>query len=175
VKDAPPPTPTVVPMGSPDRNVALRDHVARLLEWDDAHVAFDAAVEGVPPEVRGTRPAGLPHSPWELLEHLRLTQRDILEFCGDAPYAERRWPDDYWPPSPAPPAPGAWEESVAHVRADRAALQRLALDPGLDLLAPVPHGSGQTYLREVLLVADHTAYHVGQLVAARQALGLWPA
>src|SRR6266550_4698115 len=103
----------------------LRQHVARLLEWADAHAGFDAAVAGVPEPVRGTEPSGL-HSPWQLLEHLRRTQRDILEFCRNPDYQELDWPDDYWPPTPGPPSPAAWEESVEEFRQDRRALQQLA-------------------------------------------------
>jgi hypothetical protein len=152
---------------------ALRDHLARLLDWRDAHATFDAAVEGLPPALRGMRPPGLPHSPWELLEHLRITQRDILDFCRDPGYTEPKWPDDYWPPSPAPPAERAWDDSAAVFRADRDAMAALARDA--DLFATIPHGSGQTYLREILLAADHTAYHVGQLVLVRRLLGAWAA
>lgn len=153
----------------------IREHLVQLLDWEAAHVTFDAAVEGIPPAVRGQRPEGMPHSPWELIEHIRLAQRDILEFARDAEYRERRWPEDYWPGSPAPASEGAWTDSLRDVRGDRAALQALARDGSLDLLARIPHGNGQTLLRELLLVADHTAYHVGQLVLVRRALGCWPA
>ena len=153
---------------------AVREQLARLLGWEDAHAGFDAVVDGVPPELRGMRPAGLPHSPWELLEHLRLTQRDILDFCRDPGYAAPDWPADYWPASPEPPSPGAWDASAAAFRADREALTQLALGPEPALLERIPHGSGQTYLRELLLVADHNAYHLGQLVLVRRLLGAWP-
>ena len=152
---------------------ALRAQLARLLDWEDAHLSFDAAVEGVPPKLRGAAPAGLPYSPWQLIEHLRLTQHDILDFCRNPNYRELHWPDDYWPPSVAPPKPADWDESIAQFRRDRAALQSLASDSKIDLFARIPHGSGQTYLRELLLVADHSAYHVGQLVTVRRALGAW--
>ena len=151
----------------------LRKHVSRLLDWKDAHAGFDAAVADMPPALRGRRPEGLPHSPWELLEHLRLAQRDILEFCIDPKYRERAWPDEYWPPDPSPPAADSWEKSVEAFRADRDALKTLAFDETVDLFAKIPHGSGQTYLRELLLVADHGAYHVGQLVLVRKLLGAW--
>jgi hypothetical protein len=159
---------------SNDSERALRDHLSRLLGWRDAHADFDAAVEGLAAEKQGIRPGGLPHSPWELLEHLRITQADILEFCRSAKYQEKRWPEDYWPASPAPADAGAWDRSAAEYRADREALQSLAADTEIDLLATIPWGDGQTYLRELLLVADHTAYHVGQLVLVRRALGAWP-
>lgn len=154
---------------------ALREQLRRLLGWRDAHVDFDAAVEGLDPELRGVRPPGLPHSPWELLEHLRITQADILEFSRDRDYSDKRWPDDYWPAEAAPPDPGAWDRSADEFRADREALQSLASDESVDLFAEIPWGQGQTWLRELLLAADHTAYHVGQLVLVRRALGAWPA
>jgi len=151
----------------------LREYLARLLDWEDAHVGFDGAVDGIPEALRGRQPSGLPYSPWQLLEHIRLAQRDILEFCQDPTYQERRWPDDYWPEGPAPPSASAWEYSVDQVRRDREVLKAMATDADLDLLAAIPHGDGQTYLRELLLVADHTAYHVGQLVIVRRLLGNW--
>src|SRR5438132_7099668 len=141
-----------------------------MLEWGDAHVSFDDVVRGVPPALRGRRARGLPWSLWELLEHLRLAQRDILDFCRDPHYRERKWPEAYWPPVPEPPNRRAWSQSVAVVRSDREAMKALALDPKLDLLARIPHGSGQTCLREILLSADHGAYHIGQMVAVRRAL-----
>ena len=152
---------------------ALREHVAKLLAWGDAHADFDRAVRDLAPELRGRRPEGLPYSPWELLEHLRLAQHDILDFTVNPDYAELRWPEDYWPASPEPPSATAWDESVALVRADVAALQAIAADTRVDLLAKIPHGEGRTYLRELLLAADHNAYHVGQLVLVRRLLGAW--
>ncbi|MBW3655002.1 MAG: DinB family protein [Gemmatimonadetes bacterium] len=154
-------------------NDSLRSHLGRLLDWQDAHATFDAAVQGIAPEFHGIRPPGLPHSAWELLEHLRITQRDILDFCRDPGYAEPKWPDDYWPPSPTPPSRDAWNHSEAEFRDDRNVLKQLAADPAVDLFAAIPHGTGQTILRELLLVADHNAYHVGQLVLLRRALGIW--
>ena len=154
-------------------DAALRDQLARALEWEDAHAGFDRAVEGVPAEFRRRVPDGLPYSPWQLLEHLRLAQEDILDFCRNPKYAERDWPGDYWPATPAPPTPRAWDESISAFRRDREALARLATDPTVDLFTPIPHGSGQTVLRELLLVLDHTAYHVGELVVVRRALGIW--
>ena len=151
---------------------ALRAHLVTLLDWRDAHLEFEAAIAGIPPVARGRTPSGASHSPWQLLEHIRLAQHDILDFCVNPTYKERSWPDDYWPSSPAPPSAEAWDETVARIRRDREALQQLVRDTP-DLLSPIPHGSGQTYLREVLLVADHTAYHVGQLVLVRRLLGVW--
>ena len=152
---------------------ALREHLRKLLAWGEAHVDFDRAVAGLAPELRGVRPDGLPYSPWELLEHLRITQEDILDFSRNPEYKELSWPEDYWPDSPAPPDDGAWDRSIAAYRADREALQAMAADPATDLFARIPHGQGQTYLREILLAADHAAYHVGQLVLVRRLLGAW--
>ncbi len=152
----------------------IRHHLSRVLDWADAHVDFDTALQDIPPAIRGAQPPGLPYSPWQLLEHMRIAQYDILDFCRNPEYKEMDWPDDYWPASPAPPTEKAWAESLRMYRADRKALQEMANDPDLDLTATIPHGSGQTYLREILLVADHTAYHVGQLVTVRRLLGIWP-
>jgi hypothetical protein len=152
----------------------LRTHVVRLLTWQDAHVSYDAAVTGFPERLRGVAPPGVPHSAWQLVEHLRLAQEDILDFCRNPAYRERRFPDDYWPALPAPPAADAWDRSVSEYVSDRAALVALAGDLGVDLFARIPHGDGQTWLRELLLVADHGAYHVGQLVLVRRLLGCWP-
>lgn len=151
----------------------LRELLGRLLTWEDAHVGFDAAIADIPADVRGKQPSGLPYSPWQLLEHLRRTQRDILEFCRNPSYQELKWPDDYWPPSPAPPSPAAWDESIGQFRQDRNALQQLAADLRTDLAGRIPHGNGQTYLRELVLAADHTAYHVGQLIVVRRLLSVW--
>jgi hypothetical protein len=156
-----------------DHETALRQHLARILDWEDAHVRLDTAVKGIPPRLRGATPPGLPHSPWQILEHIRRAQRDILDFSVDPKYEEPASMDEYWPKAAAPPSSRAWNESVAAIKRDRERLRRLARDPAVDLFAKIPHGSGQTYLRELLLVADHTAYHVGQLVDARRALGIW--
>lgn len=150
---------------------AIRDFVAKLLAWEEAHVGFDAAVADIPEHYRGRR-AGA-HSPWELVEHMRITQHDILDFSRNRDYKEMEWPTDYWPPTSAPPSAAAWDESLAEFRRDREALQRMARNTSIDLTQKIPHGNGQTYLRELLLVADHTAYHVGQLVLVRQSLGIW--
>ena len=152
----------------------VRSVIARLLDWEDAHAGFDKVVGGLPVELRGRVPAGLPYSPWQLLEHLRITQHDILDFCVNPEYEELSWPDDYWPKSAAPQSARAWDESVASFRTDREALKQLALNPSINLLEKVPAGTTQSYLRELLLVADHTAYHLGELVVVRRALGAWP-
>ena len=151
----------------------LQVHIGKLLDWSDAHVAFDAAVKGIAPRLRGIVPRGFAHSAWQLVEHMRLAQADILEFCRTTKYREKKWPHDYWPETPAPKSAAAWARSIALFRADRSLLRRLAADGKIDLFATIPHGSGQTYLRELLLVADHAAYHVGQLVVLRRVLGIW--
>jgi hypothetical protein len=153
---------------------SLRDQLARALAWGEAHASFDDAVAGLSRPLRGRVPDGLPYSPWQLLEHLRITQHDILDFCRNPEYQEIEWPDDYWPKAAEPPSDSAWDESVEAFRADRADLERLVRDPSVDLSGGIPHGSGQTYLREILLVIDHSAYHLGELIVARRLLGAWP-
>jgi hypothetical protein len=153
---------------------SLRQHLVRLLSWSDAHISFDDAVAGLPAALRGKVPDGLPYSAWQLVEHMRLTQADILEFCVSREYKEKSWPKDYWPPSATPPTGTAWRASVSGFRTDRRAFERLAMDPRRDLLAIAPSGMDQTLLREIVLAADHAAYHVGQLVVVRRLLGAWP-
>jgi uncharacterized damage-inducible protein DinB len=152
---------------------ALRAQLVKLLDFEEAHVGFDRAVKGIPPRMRGKVPANGEHSLWELLEHLRIAQADILEFCRTAKYKEKKWPDDYWPASPAPRSASAWTKAIADYRRDRKAFQRLASNTRIDLLATIPHGTGQTYLREIVLAADHAAYHIGQIVTVRKQLGIW--
>ncbi len=150
---------------------SLRDHLKNLLESGHAHLSFDDAVKRFPPALRGVRPPGSPHSAWELLEHLRLAQWDILEFARDPKHVSPEFPDGYWPSSEAPPTETAWDESVAAFRADFDAFVKLVSDESVDLHARIPHGSGQTVLREVLLAADHNSYHLGQLVMVGRLLG----
>jgi uncharacterized damage-inducible protein DinB len=152
---------------------AFRAQLVKLLDFKEAHVDFDRAVKGIPARMRGQLPRGADHSLWQLVEHLRIAQADILEFCRTAKYKEKKWPDDYWPKTPRPRSAAAWNTAIAGYRRDRKALQRLAADPKIDLLAAIPHGTGQTYLREILLVADHNGYHIGQIVALRRRLGIW--
>ena len=158
-----------------DQDRSLRDHLLYLLSGKGAHVSFEKTVAGLPPELRGAKPAGLPHTPWQLLEHLRLAQWDILEFSRNPEHVSPEWPEGYWPATEAPPDDAAWEASLAAFRNDLAAMKALVADPASDLYTPFPHGDGQTLLREALLVADHNAYHLGQLVLVRRALGAWPA
>jgi uncharacterized damage-inducible protein DinB len=151
----------------------MRSHLAKALNWGDAHATFDAAVKDFPAALRGKRVEGVPYSAWELLEHLRLAQHDILDFSRNPKYKEKKWPDEYWPGSPEPPDDKAWDRSVAAFRRDLRAFQKLAADPKVKLEKKIPHGDGQTCLREILLVIDHNAYHVGELVMLRRLLGAW--
>jgi uncharacterized damage-inducible protein DinB len=154
----------------------LRAQLVKFLNWEDAHVSFDKAVEGVPTDLRGKRPDGSPHSLWELVEHIRVTQHDILSFCRKGKYVELEWPKEYWPATPTPPSDAAWSSAIAAMREDRAELQAIAADPAVDLFALVPHGAGeQTFMREMLMVVDHGSYHIGQIVTTRHLLGIWPA
>jgi uncharacterized damage-inducible protein DinB len=152
---------------------ALRAQLVKLLDFDQAHVTFDRAVKGIAPRLRGALPQGVEHSLWQLVEHLRISQADILEFCRTSRYKDKQWPADYWPKQLGPRDSAAWTASIAAYRRDRSAMQRLTANPKIDLLAAIPHGSGQTYLREILLVADHNAYHIGQMVTVRRLLGIW--
>ena len=151
----------------------LREHLLELLGGGHAHLTFDRAIADLPADLRGAKPPGLPHSPWRLVEHMRIAQWDILRFTIDRAHASPEFPRGYWPEGDAPPDPGAWDRSVASFRADLRAMMDLVADPGVDLLAPIPHGQGQTALREAMLVADHNAYHLGQLVTIRRLLGAW--
>lgn len=154
-------------------NANLREHVLYLLRGGGAHIDFDAAIDGLPAKLRGARPKDLPYSPWELLEHMRLAQWDILEFSRNPRHDSPEWPKGYWPETPGPPDGRAWDSSVDQIRGDNEAMQALVADETNDLLAPFSHGDGQTLLREALLVADHNAYHVGQLIVVRRLLGAW--
>lgn len=150
-----------------------RSIVASSLDWEQAHVRLGKAVDGLPAELRGRQAPGLPHSVWELVEHIRRTQHDLLEFCRSENYKEPKWPDDYWPADFAPGDEKAWVDSLESIRKDREAFERWTLEADRDLTAKIPHGTGQTYLRTVLVAVDHTSYHVGQIVLVRRLLGAW--
>jgi hypothetical protein len=156
-----------------DENRILRDHLLELLRGGSAHLDFDKAIKDLPADLRGVRPEGSPHSVWELVEHLRFTQWDILDFSRNPDYTTPDWPQDYWPKTPAPPDDTAWAETVAAFRRDLKTMQDLIADPKTDLYAKIPWGDGQTILREAMLVADHNGYHLGQIVIVRQMLGAW--
>jgi hypothetical protein len=152
---------------------SVRDHLVKLLEGRQAHVNFESVLAAFPEELQGKRPEGIPYSGWELLEHLRIAQWDILEFSRNFHHVSPRFPEGYWPVRPEPPDQSAWENSLSSFRKDLQAMVDLVTDPATDLYAPIPHGTGQTVLREASLVADHNAYHLGQLVLVRRLLGAW--
>lgn len=150
----------------------LRESLVYLLKEGSAHADFDSTVGEFPPDLRGVRPANAPHSGWELLEHMRIAQRDILEFTRDPKHVSPHFPSGYWPKTQAPPNNEAWEKSIEGFQRDRQELVELTQTTA-DLLAPIPHGDGQTVLREILLAADHNSYHLGQLLLVRRLLGAW--
>lgn len=152
---------------------ALREHLVSLLTGSHAHVSFEDAIKGLPVALRGKRPKGGLHSPWEIVEHLRIAQWDILQFSRDAKHKSPEWPVGYWPRKAAPPDDKAWDRSVRAFRKDLKAMSSLIADETTDLVAKIPHGDGQTILREALLTADHNAYHIGELVLVRRLLGAW--
>ena len=149
---------------------SLRQHLANLLQMKGAHLTFRSAVTDFPVHLRGVKPPGAPHSAWQLLEHMRLAQQDILDFSRNPAYQEKKFPDDYWPDGEAPPSEESWDASVRQFQSDLREMLALLADTKHDLLAALPHGTGQTLLREALLVADHNSYHLGQLVFLRKML-----
>ncbi len=154
-------------------NRPLRQHLLDLLRGGNAHLNFEEALAGLPPNLRGSKPSGLPYSPWQLLEHMRIAQWDILDFSRNPKHVSPEFPAGYWPESDAPPEDTAWQKSIRQFRDDLKAMQDLVEDPATDLFAPISHGDGQTVLREALLVADHNSYHLGELVVVRRLLGTW--
>lgn len=160
-------------MAETAQTAALRKQLVENLRGSNAHADFADSIKDFPSEVRGKRPKGAPHSPWEVLEHLRIAQSDILEFSRDANHKSPKWPEGYWPASPEPPDNKAWDRSVHQFCQDNDALCKLVENESNDLFANIPHGDGQTLLREALLAADHNAYHLGQLVLLRRTLGAW--
>ena len=152
---------------------SLRKHLVELLDGGNAYATFDKIVTGFPARLRGEIPPGLPHSGWMILDHLRITQRDILDFSRNPKYAAPKWPDDYWPKRSSPPTAAAWAKSVKSFKDDLSAMKKLIGDPKTDLFARIPWGEGQTILREALLIAEHNAYHLGQLTDVRRILGIW--
>jgi len=156
-----------------EKDAALRQQLLELLKGGNAHANFQDAIRDFPAELRGKRPKGAAHSPWEELEHMRIAQWDILDFSRNADYKALKWPDDYWPATPEPPDEKAWDRSVHGFCQDLQTMCALVADEATDLFTRIPHGEGQTILREALLVADHNAYHLGQLVLLRRMLGAW--
>ncbi|MGH7202621.1 MAG: DinB family protein [Planctomycetaceae bacterium] len=151
----------------------MREHLLYLLKGGGAHLNFEQALDDLPEDLRGAKVEGVPHTPWRLLEHMRICQWDILEFSRNAEHVSPDFPDGYWPETDAPPDAEAWDRSLEAFRADLQVMNDLVADPGADLFAPISHGDGQTLLREALLVADHNAYHLGQIVFLRRCLGAW--
>ena len=151
----------------------LREQLRKALSWSEGHVDWKTALAGLPAKSRGQKPEGAPHSAWELLEHVRIAQWDILEFSRNPKHVSPDFPSGYWPETPAPPNDAAWEKSIKSFQSDLEAMGKLVADPKTDLAAPIPHGSGQTILREALLLVDHNAYHLGQFVLLRRLLGTW--
>ncbi len=156
-----------------DHEKSLRKHLHELLEGGSAHAKFDDVIKNLPAKLRATKPANFPHSPWMLLEHMRLAQWDILEFSRNAKHVSPPWPSGYWPKTEGPLNAASWDKSVQQFRRDLKAMQNLVMNPKTDLFARIPWGDGQTILREALLVADHNAYHLGQLMDVRRLLGSW--
>jgi hypothetical protein len=159
---------------TPD-NTVLRQHLMDLLRGGHAHVTFEKAIAGLPASLRGTRHPSLPFTPWGLLEHMRIAQWDILEFSRDAKHVSPQWPEGYWPAAAEPANEKAWKASVKGFQRDLSQMEKLVKNRATDLFAGIPHGTGQTILREAMLLADHNAYHIGQLVMLRRLLGAWKA
>jgi hypothetical protein len=160
-----------MPKSNPDQS--LRDHVLYLLSGEGAHAKFEDVIDEFPEKLRGEKMKNFPHTAWMLLEHLRIAQWDILEFSRNAKHKSPDFPSGYWPKEDAPPSAAAWDKSVREFRSDLKAMQDLVANPKSDLYVPFPWGDGQTLLREAMLVADHNAYHLGQLVTLRRMLGAW--
>jgi uncharacterized damage-inducible protein DinB len=152
-----------------------REIVASSLDWEQAHASLDSSLAGLAAELRGKQVKGFPHSVWELTDHIRRTQHDLLDFCQNPHYEEIKWPDDYWPGSSAPESDAQWTETIDAIHRDTKALAEFTKDTSRDLTDRIPHGTGQTYLRTVLVAVDHMSYHVGQIIAVRRLLDAWPA
>ena len=156
------------------KNSSLQQHVINLLNFEGAHVGFDQSVRGLGAELRCKKIMGFPHTAWQLLEHMRIAQWDILEFSRNSKHVSPKWPDGYWPQSSAPADEEAWKKSIAAFRRDLEEVKKLVSQGDeQQLCARIPHGDGQTLLREALLVADHNSYHLGQLVMLRKMFGAW--
>lgn len=153
---------------------ALRKQLIEMLRGGHAHAKLDDVVKGFPLDQIGVRPDGAPHSAWELLEHMRIAQEDILRFSQSSSHVSPDWPEGYWPKTPAPESKSRWNESVRAMRKDLVEFEAMVIDPEKDLYEKFPWGDGQTLLREALLIADHNAYHLGQLLLVRRLLGAWP-
>ena len=155
-------------------NTVLRDQLLHLLRGGNAHMSFEEAVADFPVEFINVRPPNVPYTPWHLIEHLRIAQWDILEFVRNPEHISPDWPEEHWPPRGAQADRQAWEKTSAEFRQDLRAVQDMAADPTIDLFADIPHAPGYTIFREILLVADHNAYHIGEFAILRQVMGTWP-
>ncbi|HET9980997.1 MAG TPA: DinB family protein [Ktedonobacterales bacterium] len=155
-------------------NDPLREELVYQLERGNAHMSFEEAVADYPMERINTPFPNGRYTAWHLLEHLRLTQWDILDFIRNPHYQERAWPQDYWPPRDQQATPDEWQRTIHDFLADRQALRAIVMDPQTDLWAPIPQGTGQTIAREIMVVADHNAYHIGEFAIMRQVMGTWP-
>lgn len=151
----------------------LREQLVNQLTEEHAHTSFSKAVDGLDHEYLGVRTHSLPYSIWELTEHIRIAQADIVEFCINTAYEAPNWPEDYWPSNCAPVSPEQWKQSLEDISEDRRKMVDLVKNPEYDLLEPLPHGDGQTLFREATLIVDHTSYHTGQIVTIRRLIGQW--
>jgi uncharacterized damage-inducible protein DinB len=157
----------------PDSEATVRKALLEFLQGKSAHASLEDTLADFPPALAGKRPDGMPHTAWQLVEHMRITLRDLLDFCTNSEYEALEWPKEYWPEQDAPSSEAAWKESVRALREDLKGFEDLARNPKTNLYAPIPWGDGQTVLREILLAGDHTSYHTGQLILVRRALGAW--
>jgi hypothetical protein len=154
-------------------NDPVREQIIKLLQGGQAHLTLEEAIKDFPPKLRGVKPEGAEHTAWQILEHIRIAQNDILEFSRNPKHVSPAWPEGYWPKTEGPPSDAAWKKSLGSIKKELAEMQALVENPKTDLYAKIPHGTGQNILREALLVADHNAYHIGQLVLLRRLLGAW--
>lgn len=154
-------------------NKQFRNQLIKMLSWEGAHSNLDHALNDMPPEVIGVKVSGIDYTIWQLAEHIRITQADILNFCTNSRYVSKSWPDSYWPLNYAPHDISDWENTVKQIKEDRKNLVELVKDPQTDLMKPIPHGKGQNIFREIVLVIDHNSYHTGQIIMIRKMLGVW--
>ncbi|HET9098963.1 MAG TPA: DinB family protein [Acidobacteriaceae bacterium] len=162
-----------MPTHSTDPHHSIRNELSAFLRGDQAHASLDAAVKNMPAALLDKKPAGSPHNSWQMLEHIRITLHDLLEFCTNPHYEAPRWPEGYWPAEEIPKSATAWNHCVAGIHTDLKAFDKLIQDPKTDLTEKIPWGDGQTILREILLAGDHTSYHLGQLILLRKQLDAW--
>lgn len=151
----------------------LRDQLVQMIAGEHAHVSLDNALKGIPQKATGIRPDRVPYSVWQLAEHIRITQWDIVKFSSDPEHISPPWPVGYWPEKEAPEDPQAWKQCLASIRKDREMMIEMILDPETDIMKPFPYGDGQNLLREALLIIDHTSYHTGEIIVVRRLLGIW--